>query len=274
MGEQEPEADRFRAFEHEGWERAFAGYAKWFGNLTPGAVPPLLDAAAVGEGRRVLDIATGPGYVAGAAAERGGRVTAIDFSAEMIREAKRRLPHIDFRKADVEELPFPEASFDAVVANFGLLHFARPERALAEMARVLRPGGRVALTVWDEPKRTVPFAIVLRAVEAHGSMNVGLPAGPPFFRFADRAEFARTLEAAGFRDPRFQEIALSWTFRSAADVFQAAMEGTVRTAGLLARQSSEAREAIRRFVTEQVQAFRTGETYTLPIPAVLGSATR
>ena len=115
--------------------------------------------------------------MAAAAAQRGASVVAVDFSEAMLAEARRHHPAIDFRTGDAEALPFPEASFDAVVMSFGLLHLARPDQALAEAHRVLRPGGRLAFTVWDRPEEAVAFGIVLGAVQRHGRMDVPLAAG-------------------------------------------------------------------------------------------------
>ncbi|HEY7141552.1 MAG TPA: methyltransferase domain-containing protein, partial [Methylomirabilota bacterium] len=138
----------FHAFERAGWERVPRAYQDAWGRLTTQAAGPLLDAARVGPGVRALDVATGPGHVAAVAARRGASVVAVDFSEAMLAEARRHHPGIDFRSGDAEALPFPDASFDAVVMSFGLLHLARPDQALAEAYRVLRRGGRVAFTVW------------------------------------------------------------------------------------------------------------------------------
>jgi SAM-dependent methyltransferase len=177
------EPQGFREFEHAGWEAIPTQYDDAFSNLTPQAAQPLLDAAAVGPDTHVLDVATGPGYVAAAAAARGARVVAIDFSAAMVECARRHHPDIDVREGDAEALSFNDGTFDAVVMNFGLLHLARPEQALGEARRVLPRGGRCAFTVWAPPEKAVGFGMVLRAVEALGRLDVSLPAGPPFVRF-------------------------------------------------------------------------------------------
>ena len=173
-----PEA--FRAFEHEGWQKVSQRYHHAFASLTSQAVVPLLDAAEVSAGVRVLDVAAGPGYVAGVAADRGAEVIGIDFSQAMVAAARRHYPKGDFREGDAEDLPFGAAVFDAVVMNFGLLHLGRPEWALAEAHRVLRPGGKYAFTVWARPEEAIGFEIVLNAIHAHGKVDVGLPQGPSF----------------------------------------------------------------------------------------------
>ena len=156
MVSQPADPSEFHAFERAGWESIPQAYQDAFGALTTQAIGPLLDAARVGPGVQVLDVATGPGYVAGAAVGRGATVVGIDFSAPMLAEARRHHPGIDFQAGDAAALPFPDASFDAVVMSFGLLHLDCPDRALAEAHRALRTGGRLAFTVWARPEAAVP----------------------------------------------------------------------------------------------------------------------
>ncbi len=271
-----PTADptAFHAFERAGWEAIPGAYQDAFGTLTVQAVEPLLDAARVGRDTRVLDVATGPGYVAGAAARRGASVVGVDFSEGMLGEARRHHPAIDFRTGDAQALPFPDAAFDAVVMSFGLLHLARPDQALGEAHRVLRPGGRVGFTVWARPEEAVAFDIVLRAVERHGRLDVPLPAGPPFFRFSDAEESRRVLRGLGFEAPEVTVVPQVWRLRSVDTLFELMREGTVRTAGLLRAQTPAALEAIRADVRESVRAYQRGGGVELPMPAVLSSAAK
>jgi SAM-dependent methyltransferase len=102
------------------------------------------------------------------------------------------------RRADAERLPFGDGEFDAVVANFLIPHVGRPERVAAELARVLAPGGRLALSTGDVPARGRLVGVLADAVRLAGaSPPADLPPGPPLFRFADEAEFTRLLAGAG-----------------------------------------------------------------------------
>jgi SAM-dependent methyltransferase len=262
----------FRAFEHAGWENIPTRYHDAFGNLTSQAIELLLDAVDVRSGVRVLDLATGPGYVAAAAAQRGASVVGVDFSAAMVAEARRHHPTVEFQEGDAEVLPLPDNSFDAVVMNFGLLHLGRPEQALAEAYRVLRADGKLGFTVWAQPEEVVGFGIVLHAIQSHGSMNVPLPPGPPFFRFSDPAECRRTLLEAGFVAPQVMLVPQTWRLRSPDTLFEIMHESTVRTAGLLRAQTSEALHAIRAAIRDAVGSYQKGDTIELPMPAVLASA--
>ncbi len=136
----------FRDAELAGWDRKAGSYDGTLGSVTPQAIGPLLDAAGAAPGVRLLDIACGTGALAAEAARRGTEVVGMDFAPGMVAEAARRHPGVEFRAGDAEAIPLPDASVDAVTCSFGMLHMERPDRVLAEAARVLRPGGRLAMT--------------------------------------------------------------------------------------------------------------------------------
>ena len=272
--DQSVDPNAFRAFEHAGWQSVAALYGKDFGKLTSQTSDPLLDAVEVRNGVRVLDMATGPGYIAGAAAQRGANVVGMDFSSAMIAEARQRYPNVEFREGDAEVLPFPDETFDVVTMNFGLLHVGKPEQAVREVYRVLRPGSKFGFTVWANPDQAVGLGIVLRAIQAHGNMDVPLPPGPPFFRFSDPAECEHVLYEAGFETPSVIQIPLVWQLNSPDAVFETLYYGTVRTAGLLRAQTPEALEAIRAAIANAARAFQHGDILELPMPAVLASAVK
>ena len=147
------DAQAFTAFESSAHDRIAGAYAEHFAPLTSLALGPLLDAARVAAGQRVLDVASGPGVAAAAALGRGAAAIGVDVSPGMVALAQRAHPGADFRVADVVALPFPDGAFEAVLCNFALGHFPKPEAALAECVRVLAPGGTLAFSWWDRPER-------------------------------------------------------------------------------------------------------------------------
>jgi demethylmenaquinone methyltransferase/2-methoxy-6-polyprenyl-1,4-benzoquinol methylase len=114
------------------------------------------DLAAVGPGDRALDVATGTGDLAVELARRvgpGGEVVGSDFSEEMLTVARRKAPAISFEWGNALELPYEDGRFDAATVGFGARNFSDLERGLAEMARVVRPGGRVVVLEITTPQR-------------------------------------------------------------------------------------------------------------------------
>jgi SAM-dependent methyltransferase len=124
--------------------------------------PPLIaQAAGIAPGQDVLDVACGTGVLASEAAGRvapGGRVTGLDRNDAMLAVAKRKVPDLEWRQGQAEALPFADARFDAVVSQFGLMFFEDRSTALAEMWRVVKPGGRLAVAVWDALERAPGYA--------------------------------------------------------------------------------------------------------------------
>ena len=267
--------DAFNAFEAAGWQRQAPTYGQFIGRVTARLADPLLDAASVGSGTRLLDIATGPGCIAGRGAERGADVIGIDVAEAMLEQARSQYPGIEFRHGDAEQLPFPDASFDAAVGGFVLLHLGRPERAATQVARVVGPGGKAAFTVWDEPKRCRLVGILLdAATAADASPPADLPAGPPIFRFADDTEFASLLGDAGFADVSVDTVTFTQQVASADELWDGVMAGTVRTSSLIQTQPEQVKREIRSQFERLVEEHRAGDGFEIPISVKLGAGRR
>ena len=121
--------------------------------------PRVIDAAGIAEGDRVLDVACGTGVLAREARVRTNAVDGVDASPGMLTVAEQLEPAVRWKQGLAESLPYPEASFDAVVSQFGLMFFENREGALAEMLRVLRPGGRLAVAVWESLENSEAYPI-------------------------------------------------------------------------------------------------------------------
>jgi ubiquinone/menaquinone biosynthesis C-methylase UbiE len=264
--------EEFNAFERSMWEQRGGAYADGFEAVTALTIEPLLDAAAVHAGSDVLDIGTGPGFVAAAAVARGARVTGIDVADTMVALAQQRVPTGTFRRASAEELPLPDATFDAVVGNFVLLHLGHPDRGVAEARRVLRGGGRCAFSVWDSAAVNRALGVFHEAVSRSGvAPPPDVPTGPPMFALGESAVFATLLADAGFESVT---VALcTGVLRiDPAEWWDATLRSTPRTGTLIARQPAEVQAEVRAHYDELIAPYRDGGEVVLPVAAVVASA--
>lgn len=267
--------DAFGAFELEGWSRGRAApYHEGLGGITSRAVEPLLDAAAVRAGSAVLDVATGPGYAAGRAAERGAQVVGVDFSEEMLALAASEHPSVTFRQADASALPFADGSFDAVVCNFLMPHVADLPAVVSEFARVVRPGGRVALTTWDPEPATYLSALLEAIAESGAEPPPDLPPGPPFFQYSADEEFTALLAGAGLSDVSITAVAFSHHIDDVEAFWADLLGGTVRASALILAQPAERQAEIRRLFEQKLEPWRTGGGWDVPCAVKLGAAAR
>ena len=181
-----------------GWDRAASSYEQaWEQALAP-ATTAVLNAAKLRPGERVLDVACGSGLLTRAAwravASNGGEVVGTDISELMLVEAAKRSPDCRFVRADAQNLDgcVPPAHFDAVLCGLGLMYMPDPEAALATMASCLRPGGRIAVSVWGE-RRSCGWADIFPIVDSRVRSEVR----PMFFRLGAGNALEEALRAAG-----------------------------------------------------------------------------
>ncbi|MCM2578954.1 class I SAM-dependent methyltransferase [Streptomyces meridianus] len=255
------------------WAGRARAYAQSFAHLCAYPIPLLLDAAHVRPGDRVLDVGTGAGAVVAAASARGADVVAVDADPDMAVLARRNAPQADVRLAALPRLPFADDEFDAVAGNFVLNHVGRPRSALAELKRITRPGGRVAVTIWARPPGAGQ-ALVGRAVEASGARR---PADLPALRPED--DFPRTgdglaalMESAGLEDAGCRTLA--WKHRVDTEVWWAGHADGVGTIGqTVARQTPAVTAEIRRHYLEMSGEFAVADgILALPHTALLAHA--
>jgi SAM-dependent methyltransferase len=262
--------DAFNAFEAAGWDERATTYHRTLLPLTKQIIEPLLDAAAVGPGTRVLDVGSGPGYVAAAAAARDATAVGVDVAPAMVALARTLHPQVEFVQGDAEHLRFADDSFDAVVGNFVILHLGRPEPAVAECARVLAPGGKLALSLWDVPAASRMPGVFFDAVQDVGAAPPpDLPTGPPMFRFADEAEFTGLLGDAGLVDVTVSTVA--FTYHYVGDLFDCLLDGTVRARGLVLAQPEATRARIRAALDRLSAEYATDGGFDLPISVKVAS---
>jgi len=191
----------------------------------------------------------------------------------MLATARRLHADLDLHAGDADALPFADASFDAVISNFGIHHVEHPERAIAEAHRVLGSGGTFAFTVWADSRDNTAWRIVFDAVKACGRLDVPMPAGND--SQATRENFSRLMHEAGFdaRTLTSQLLTRDWRLPRYADLVAIFETGTVRMATLL-RGQGDALPAVRRHVAAALQSCLRDDAVVLPTRAWLISAKR
>ena len=187
--------------------RRWVTHADVLERSTAGYDAALWEAAALTPADRVLDVGCGTGSTTRAAARQAsaGTVLGVDLSGPMLEVARRRaaaegLANVSFLQADAHVHPFPEASVDVVVSRTGAMFFADPVAAFTNLARALRPGGRLALLVWQGADRNEWFGAFTTALAAGREPPAPPPGAPGPFAFADPARVREVLTAAGLAE--------------------------------------------------------------------------
>lgn len=265
----------FRRFELDSWERSFSDYDKYFTSLTNQVVSCIGTELELVSKDHVVDLACGPGHCTQQlVVDYSVNAVGVDFSEAMISVAARRYPNISFYQSDIESMPFEDESFDAAIMNFGILHLSEPYKALAEAFRVLKPGKRIAFSVWSEPKDCKGFEIILRSIEEFHDSTADVPSGLPFFFFSKRRNSIEALEKVGFTECRTREVRLEWSLPDPEELFFAFLNGTARIGGLLRSQSDQAQKDIKRLVTEEAGAYFVNGIVKMPMSATIFSAVK
>jgi SAM-dependent methyltransferase len=217
--------DQYRAQQREMWGAAAAAWERSdeFFEAQVGELSRwMCDAAQIAPGHRVLDLACGtgePSTVAAARVRPNGHVVATDLSPEMVAAATRKHArlgndHVEVRVMDAEHIEFPDASFDAVTCRFGLMFCPTPSRAAAEIHRVLKPGGRFAVAVWDEPVRNPFFTLIGGLLAKMLALPPPDPDAPGVFRLAPPGALGAVLAAGGFMNVEIESRPMAFTYDS------------------------------------------------------------
>jgi ubiquinone/menaquinone biosynthesis C-methylase UbiE len=263
-----------RRVQRYGWDRAAKDYEPlWQRQLAP-ARAAVLTAAALVPGEYVLDTACGTGLVtfeAARAVGTQGRVVGVDLAGQMIEAARRQsarleLANVSLARMDAERLELPDSSFDVAVCALGLMYMPDPRKALDEMRRVLRPGGRLVLSVWGERSRC-GWAPLFEIVDAEVSSEVC----PMFFRLGQQDALARLcadmkLEMIGHR-----RLACPLAYIDDDEACDAAFVGGP-VALAWSRLDGEARKRVRLRYLEAIAPWKCGGGYQVPGEFVIVAA--
>jgi SAM-dependent methyltransferase len=270
------DARLFRRIQRYGWEAATDAYDRGWVPLLEQLTRDCVAGAALQRGERVLDVATGTGVGARhAAALVGptGAVVGIDLAEQMLARAREQAASADptlapvrFERRDMEETGSEDGAFDAVVVAFGLMYAAQRGPAFAELARVLRPGGRASVCVWGR-RAACGWAEVFPIVDAQVQSEVC----PLFFSLGAPRALTLAFGRAGFRDVSETRVPLVLRWGSADEACAAMLEGGP-VALAWKRFPAPARAAVRAAYLASIEAYRDGAGYAVPSEIVLATA--
>jgi SAM-dependent methyltransferase len=277
------EAEEYRRSSYEAWVAMAPGWERWRAQLEEALAPVrqwLISELAPQPGDTLLELSAGPGDTGFAAAmlvgERG-RLISTDFSPDMVEVARRRgaelgLANVDYRVMDAESMELDADSVDGVLCQSGYMLMADPAAALSETRRVLRPRGRLALSVWDAPERNPWAAIGGGFLVERGHMPPPEPGAPGIFAMASEQRTRALLEGAGFTAVRTDEVPVKWAFRD-LDEYERWVTEVAGAFALVVRGLPESeREALRSELEEAFRPFAADEGYELPGVALCAAA--
>ena len=251
------------------WEREQASVSRAAARVTPW----LIDQAQLAAGQTVLELACGTGETGDRAAELvgpTGRVIQTDQAQAMIDAALRRasalgLDNVEARVMDAERLDLPDAGVDAVLCRWGLMLMADPAACVAEVHRVLRPGGRLAAAVWGSPSDNPWASVVVGVLIDEGLLApAGTDAGPGMFALGDEATLRGLVEDAGLTDAVVERIPANWEYDDADQYWRVQTSLSASAARTLAPLDAGRIARIRDRVDRKMAEFRTPDGYVLP----------
>jgi len=240
----------------EWWERGAAGWSRRadavqeFGMRVSVWMVEHLD---LQPGQRVLELAAGPGDTGFLAAELvrpGGTLICSDAARAMLGVATGRardlgVTNVEFKQLDLEWIDMPTASVDAILCRWGLMFALDPAAALQECRRVIRPGGRIALAVWDVPERNPWGGVPMRALVELGRVAPPDPDAPGMFALDDADRLLELMEDAGFVDPVVEPVALTRTAPNLDAFIQESLDLSARFAEVRRSLSPEEWDEVR-----------------------------
>ena len=258
------------------WNRVAPGWEKWddfFDENMAFLNHRLVSDARLRRGMRVLDLGSGTGYPALLAAQAvgsTGSVIGLDLAESMLAVAERKatrlgLGNVTFRTGDVSSLPFDASSFDVVISRFCLMFLPEIPGAIANIARVLKPGGYVAVAVWSGPDKNPYLRIPMDVIKQFIELPPPDPTAPGIFRLAKPGELAGMLQHGGLHEVTEHECPAEVLFPSAQEYFTSLMDIAAPIQNLWAKLSSTQQGEAEQRIVKTVEEYRRGGAFALPI---------
>lgn len=276
---------KYKATTREQWQSAAEAWHRWGPTLNRWLGPAteiMLDMARIGPGARVLDIAAGAGEQTLAAATRVGSkgyLLATDISPRILEFAaeearKAGLVNVQTRAMDGEQLEIPDESFDAVISRVGLIYFPDQQRALGEMKRVLKSGGRVAAIVYSTAENNKFFSMPVSIIRRRAALGPPLAGQPGPFSLGSPGVLEDAYKRAGFRDIEVRLVPAPLRLPKAADCLRFEQESFGALHQMLSSLDADAQKAAWDEIGTELQKFDTTEGFVGPCEMVVAVGTK
>lgn len=276
--------DEHRRASLESWEAASAGWRERSREISAFGMPVaerMVEGLELQPGQRVLELAAGLGEIGLMAAERvgpEGRVIVSDQAEGMVEGARERarergVENVEFRVLQAESIDLDAASVDAVLCRWAYMLMVDPLTALQETRRVLRPGGRAALAVWDGPACNPWVTLPMQSLVEQGLAEIPPPMAPGMFALADRERLGGMLEDAGFTEIAIEPVELLRRNASAEEFWEATLGLSPVLGTLLEGRSEQEIAAVREGLGKRLEPFTAADgAVELPGRAVVAFA--
>ena len=223
-------------------------------------------------GDTVLELAAGladTGLMAARLVGESGHVIVTDFTPKMVAAARRRAEELgvqnaEFRVLDAERMGLATESVDGVLCRWAYMLMIDPSEAFAETRRVLRPGGRLAFSVWAARERNPALSLVGGVLESQGHIPPPDPRAPSAFAMAEPGRIRELVAVAGFAEPEIEEVSFRWPFADQDAYWRYVTETSASTSPVLRALAPEEQKAVREQVHEAARPYRSDEGYDFP----------
>ena len=262
----------------EAWFRWSPTLNHWLGQATE----TMLEMASISTGHRVLDVAAGAGEQSITAAKKvstTGYVLATDISSNILEFAKQMakqagLENIETKVMDGENLTIPDATFDAVISRVGLIYFPDQQKALKEMLRVLKPGGKVAAIVYSTPEKNKFFSVPVSIIRNRAKLPPPLPGQPGPFSLGAEGVIEKSFREAGFINVKSVLVDSPLIMPAAKDCVQFEKESFGALHQMMSGLTDTEKESVWEEIEQELKKFETEKGFIGPCEMVVAIGTK
>lgn len=271
---------KYKNTTHDQWQAAAEAWYRWsptLNNWLGKATDKMLEMAGISIGSRVLDIAAGAGEQSITTAKKvgpSGYVLATDISANILEYAKQMaqqagVKNIETKVMDGENLTLEDESFDAVISRVGLIYFPDQQKALKEMLRVLKPGGKVAAIVYSTPEENKFFSVPVSIIRNRAKLPPPLPGQPGPFSLGAEGIIDKVFSQAGFKNIRVELVDSPLLLSSAKECVRFEKESFGALHQMMSSLPDSEKESVWEEIERELRKFETDDGFAGPCKMVV-----